>query len=78
MVVGRWGVDTGIMIHAHDSKINIVDITEVFSYHQGQDASSSKKHSVQEKDWKWNYQYFDRKFILTKGTVHSNYYISKY
>lgn len=75
VVVGRWGVDTVIMITTHSHKYSVVDMTYIYSYHQGRDTSSNRRKAYVKDDWFWNKQFYLEKQVLTEGSIYSNYWL---
>lgn len=76
VVVGRWGVDSGLMIASHNEHVSIVDMTHLVSYHQGINKSQSQRLRITEKDWNYNFKFVDRDEIRKSGALLSNYLIT--
>lgn len=74
-MVGRYAVDSSIMMTAHNYNVTVVDMTNLCSYHQGRDSSLHLFNNVTTEDWRWNYQFIDGREMKTNGALLSNYLI---
>ncbi|CBK21405.2 uncharacterized protein [Blastocystis hominis] len=75
VVVGRWYVDSAILVYAHARSFDVVDITSLASIHQGFDSSMNHMGKVPRKDFFWNAAHINSHLGNTQGRITSNYFI---
>ena len=75
VVVGRWYVDSAILVYAHARSFDVVDITSLASIHQGFDSSLNHMGKVPRKDFYWNAAHINSHLGNTQGRITSNYFI---
>lgn len=75
VVVGRWYVDSAILVYAHARSFDVVDITSLASIHQGFDSSLNHMGKIPRKDFFWNAAHINSHLGNTQGRITSNYFI---
>lgn len=75
VVVGRWYVDSAILVYAHGHSFDVVDITSLASIHQGFDSSFNHMGKVPRKDFFWNAVHINSHLGNVQGRITSNYFI---
>ena len=65
VVVGRYFVDSEILLQSHVSHFKVVDLSNLISIHQGMTASGSKKKSLSGSDFFYNRRVMRQQGIKT-------------
>lgn len=66
VVVGRYYVDSEIMLRSHVNHFKVVDLSNLYSIHQGMVASGNKKKKLSYLDF-----YYNRGLMLWKAGVNT-------
>ena len=76
VVVGRYLVDSAIMLLSHKREYTVVDLTLLISAHQGTDSSSSFLSKVTRDNFLWNAHFVTGAAgQLMYGILSSNYLV---
>ena len=75
VVVGRWCVDSAVLYLSHHMHHQIVDFSQIVTYHQGYDGSEQNLQQYKKEDWEWNFKWLTPDKAEKFGSINANYYI---
>ena len=75
VVVGRWYVDSTILVFSHSRKYSVVDITSLASIHLSLDESVHVRSRVEYHDFYWNKGHVPFKADSVDGYLQGNYFV---
>ena len=72
--MGRYYVDSAILLYSHRSRMPVVDLTRIRSFHQGIDSSNDLRGRMEHNNLYYNYKYM-MKSNSSDGSLYSSHFV---